>query len=171
MTCDRHISMKHLVLAAVLFAGAPSGAAWAIAGVDFASHSVDDARAAIDDGKFTLAKEMLEELLRFEPDNPEVSNLLGYTRRNLGDLEGAMASYQKALALDPAHKGTLEYQGELFLKLGDKAAAEKNLARLRELCPTGCEALEVLEAAIERFKDGDFAWTAHRKGIFVGAAP
>lgn len=143
--------------------------AWAIAGVDFASHTVDEARAAIDEGKFKLALEMLDELLRFEPDNPEVSNLLGYTKRNLGDLDGAMAAYNKALSLNPDHKGTLEYQGELFLKLGDTASAQGNLAKLKVLCPRGCEAHDVLQAALERAKDGDFAWTPHKSGMVATA--
>jgi tetratricopeptide (TPR) repeat protein len=140
-----------------------AGQAWAIAGVDYPTYSLQDTQAVIDSGDFQRALPMLEEFLRFEPENPEAHNLMGYTLRNLGQLDAAMQSYNTALGFDPGHKGTLEYQGELFLKLNDKAAAEQNLAKLKELCPTGCEAHDILQAAIERFKDGDFAWTQVRK--------
>jgi tetratricopeptide (TPR) repeat protein len=136
-----------------------SGTAWSIAGVDFPTHSMQEAQAKIDEGDFPVAFDMLEELLRFEPENPEVSNLLGYTLRNLERFDEAMVSYNRALEIDPNYKGTLEYQGELFLKLNDQPAAEANLAKLKVLCPSGCEAHDVLQTAIERFKDGQFAWS------------
>jgi Flp pilus assembly protein TadD len=152
-----------LCLAGLLALGPAAGTAWAIKGVDFPSHTMDEVNTTLDQGDFATAVTMLEEILRFEPNDPEVHNLLGYSKRHLGDLEGAMASYVKALEINPDHKGTLEYQGELFLKLNDQAAAEKNLARLKELCPQGCEAHDTLQAAIERFKDGgEFAWTGKR---------
>lgn len=137
--------------------------AWAIAGVDFPTYNLKETQAAIDDGDFKRALSMLEEFLRFEPENPEAHNLMGYTQRNLGEFDAAMQSYNTALKFDANHMGTLEYQGELFLKLNDKESAEKNLARLKDVCPTGCEAHDVLQAAIERFKDGNFAWTAARQ--------
>lgn len=160
----KHFFNAVLGAAAVAAVAFSAPAAWAIAGVDFPSHTTEEAQAAVDAGDFAKAVDMLEEILKFEPDNPEVSNLLGYSKRNLGDFDAAMASYNKALSIDPNHKGTLEYQGELFLKLNDKASAEKNLAKLKELCPKGCEAHDTLQAAVERFKDGNFAWTPHKPG-------
>ncbi|MCB2108813.1 MAG: tetratricopeptide repeat protein [Rhodobacteraceae bacterium] len=138
---------------------AGSGAAWAIAGVDFASHSMDEAKAEIDNQNFEEAVEMLEEILRFEPENADAYNLLAYSQRNLGELDLAMENYNKALEIDPQHNNALEYQGELFLKLGDQPSAEKNLVLISATCKSGCEAYDVLQAAIERFKDGNFAWT------------
>jgi tetratricopeptide (TPR) repeat protein len=70
-----------------------------------------------------------------------------------------MAMYTEALAIDPDHQGALEYQGELFLKMGDQESAQANLQKLLELCPDGCEALATLETAIEKFKDGtELSW-------------
>jgi Flp pilus assembly protein TadD len=138
--------------------------AWSIAGVDFPTHNMKEAMAKIDEGDFKTALDMLEEIFRFEPQNPEVSNQLGYTLRNLERFDEAMVAYNRALEIDPNYQGTLEYQGELFLKLNDKPSAEANLAKLKVLCPSGCEAHDVLQAAIERFKDGDFAWTKRSAG-------
>ena len=51
--------------------------------------------------------------------------------RKNGQLDKAGFHYEQALRLDPKHKGALEYQGELFLMLKDKASAEANYERLK----------------------------------------
>jgi Flp pilus assembly protein TadD len=79
----------------------------------------------------------------------DVYNLLGFSLRNQGDTATAQTYYQKALEFDPDHKGALEYQGELYVKLGDLAKAQANLAKLVRLCPQGCEEREDLEEAIK----------------------
>jgi Flp pilus assembly protein TadD len=79
----------------------------------------------------------------------DVYNLLGFSLRNQGDTATAQTWYQKALEFDPDHKGALEYQGELFVKLGDFTKARANLAKLVKLCPQGCEEREDLEQAIK----------------------
>jgi tetratricopeptide (TPR) repeat protein len=155
----KKISLGALAVGLAMGLSAP---AWAIKGVDFPSHTLDEINQTIDSGDYAAALPMVEEFLRFEPNDAEVHNLLGYTQRNLGELDAAMAAYTKALEINPDHKGTLSYQGELFLKLKDTASAEKNLGRLKVLCPGGCEAHDVLQAAIERSKDGEFAWTGRR---------
>ena len=79
----------------------------------------------------------------------DVYNLLGFSLRNQGDNKGAQTYYAKALDFDPDHKGALEYQGELFVKLGQFDKAQVNLAKLVKLCPQGCEQREDLEEAIK----------------------
>ena len=79
----------------------------------------------------------------------DVYNLLGFSLRNQGDTRTAQTYYQKALEFDPDHKGALEYQGELYVKLGDLAKAQANLAKLVRLCPQGCEERGDLEEAIK----------------------
>ena len=84
-------------------------------------------------------------------DDADIQNLLGFSYRKSGNLDEAAKHYDKALSLDPKHKGALEYQGELFLMLGDKAAAEDNLKKLDKICWLGCEELDELRTAIEKF--------------------
>ena len=84
-------------------------------------------------------------------DDADIQNLLGFSYRKSGNLNEAAKYYDKALDLDPKHKGALEYQGELFLMLGDKAAAEDNLEKLDKICWLGCEELNELRAAISKF--------------------
>ena len=87
-----------------------------------------------------------------KPKDADIYNLLGFSHRKTGDLEKASVYYRKALKIDGKHKGALEYQGELFLMLGDKAAAEDNLRKLDKICWLGCSELDDLQTAINNFK-------------------
>ena len=78
----------------------------------------------------------------------DVYNLLGFSLRKSGDRKTGATFYAKALDFDPNHKGALEYQGELFVEIGEMDKAKANLAKLVTLCPTGCEEREDLEKAI-----------------------
>ena len=82
----------------------------------------------------------------------DIQNLLGFAHRKSGKLVAAATYYKSALALDPKHRGALEYQGELFLMLGDKASAEKNLQKLDKICWLGCSELDDLRTAIRNYK-------------------
>jgi len=82
----------------------------------------------------------------------DIQNLLGFVHRKSGKLDEAAKYYKSALALDSKHKGALEYQGELFLMLGDKASAEKNLQKLDKICWLGCGELDDLRTAIRNYK-------------------
>ena len=82
----------------------------------------------------------------------DIQNLLGFAHRKSGELDEAANYYKSALALDPKHKGALEYQGELFLMLGDKVSAEKNLQKLDKICWLGCSELDDLRTAIRNYK-------------------
>lgn len=79
-------------------------------------------------------------------------NYLGFCARTLGKYDEALGYYQKALALNAKHKGANEYLGELYLKMGNLAKAEEQLAILKGVCPNGCEELEDLEADIADYK-------------------
>ena len=80
----------------------------------------------------------------------DVYNLLGFALRKSGDYKGAATYYGKALDFDPEHKSALEYQGEMFVETGQMDRARANLEKLAKLCPSGCEELDDLKAAVER---------------------
>jgi tetratricopeptide (TPR) repeat protein len=105
-------------------------------------------RARIKARDFTAAIGDLNGLIEKGVQHADVYSLLGYSLRNNGDNAQAMTFYSKALEFDPSHKGALEYQGELFLKLGDIAKARQNADKLAKLCPQGCEELTDLAQAI-----------------------
>ena len=87
-----------------------------------------------------------------DPDNADLQNYLGYSYRNLKKFDLAFKHYERAIELDPRHRGAHEYIGETYLLVGDVANAEKHLAALREICLLSCEELEDLEKAIARYR-------------------
>jgi len=105
-------------------------------------------RAKVKAKDWTGAIADLNELVDKGTQHADVYNLLGFSLRNSGDVNGAQTFYRKALEFDPDHKGALEYQGELYVMLRDFAKARENVARLMKLCPQGCEELEDLQKAI-----------------------
>jgi len=91
---------------------------------------------------------LLDALKRF-PDAANLHNELGYTFRNLGRLDKAFEHYERALAIDPRHRGAHEYIGEAYLLKGDLAGAEKHLEALRSICTLPCEEMRDLQAAVD----------------------
>jgi tetratricopeptide (TPR) repeat protein len=117
-----------------------------------AKQELASAKALIDQKQYKKAISHLKEARDADSDNADIHNYLGYSYRKLGSYEKSMVSYDKALDLDPDHKGALEYKGELFLKL-DKPEDAKELAeKLKTLCPSGCEELTDLQEAIAAYK-------------------
>jgi tetratricopeptide (TPR) repeat protein len=103
---------------------------------------------------FNLA---IENLLKAEQNNktdPDIYNYLGFSFRKTGDLEKAGMYYNKALTISPKHKGALEYQGEMFLTLGQLQKAESNLKKLEKICFLGCEEEKMLKSSISKYKQG-----------------
>ena len=95
-------------------------------------------------GNFRMAIDKLQMVLDAEPKNADAWNMLGFSYRNEGKMDEAWDAYERALALDPNHKGAHEYLGEWYLMLGDLASAKAQQAKLEALCPSGCIELETL---------------------------
>ncbi len=152
--------MKHLtpLLAALLLAitclstahaadSAPSSAA---------ADPLASARALIADNKWAAA---IAELNRVDAKgSADWNNLMGYSHRKAKSPDYAAAEryYDAALALNPRHRGALEYSGELFLMLGELPRAEQRLAALDKECFLPCSEYTDLKNAITKFKaDGN----------------
>ena len=63
----------------------------------------------------------------------DVYNEIGFAFRKSDDLDNASKYYILALSENPNHLGALEYQGEMFVDLGQKDNALINLKKLKEL--------------------------------------
>lgn len=98
--------------------------------------------------KYADAIPYLDRALQDKPHNANVLNYLGFTHRMLGDYPGSLAFYQKALSIDPDHKGAHEYLGELYLLMHDSGSADAQLAELNRLCPNDCDEKDVLTKSI-----------------------
>lgn len=104
-------------------------------------------RALIKAKNYKGALDELMPLLQ-KVQHADLYNLIGFASRKSGDMKQAATFYAKALDFDANHKGALEYQGEMFVELGQLDKARANLAKLEVLCPSGCEEREDLEKAI-----------------------
>lgn len=138
-----------LLLSAVLAVSA-FGATTALAVDNITSRDAPDlasvrAKIKAKDFKGALA-ELTPMLATYQ--HADVYNLMGFSLRKTGDYKQAYTFYRKALDFDPNHKGALEYLGELYVETGQLDKAKENVARLKELCPSGCEELADLEKAV-----------------------
>jgi tetratricopeptide (TPR) repeat protein len=86
--------------------------------------------------------------------DPMWNNLMGYALRESDppDLAGAESYYAAALRIDPRHRPTLEYLGELRLQQGDLEGAQRELAALKQASFFKSEEYKDLEKAIARYK-------------------
>ena len=109
-------------------------------------------KRAIDKKDWAEAARLFERAERRNPDNADLQNELGFSYRNLKQFDLAFKHYERAIALDPRHRGAHEYIGEAYLMTGNLAGAEKHLAALKQICLLPCEELEDLERAIATYR-------------------
>jgi tetratricopeptide (TPR) repeat protein len=93
------------------------------------------------------------------PWHDNAHTMLGFAWRTLGNYDLSFEHYRTALALNPRHRGALEYLGEAYLELGRAEEAQATYRRLVKVCSfivmgfdnrgwkSGCEELEDLAAA------------------------
>ncbi len=106
----------------------------------------------IDEQKYQAAIDKLQEAMKEAPDNADLLNLTAYSQRQLKRFDEALANYQKALKIDPEHRGANEYLGELYLQMGQLDKALERLKVLDDACFFGCEEFDELEEAIEAYR-------------------
>ena len=110
------------------------------------------ATALIKKEAFADALAHLQKEVDVNPSNADAWNLIGFSTRKLGDYVTSEAAYDKALTINPNHKGALEYKGELYLTLGNLSGAEELLERLRKSCSFNCSEVKDLKDAIAAYK-------------------
>jgi len=94
----------------------------------------------------------LEFALADKPRDVHILNDLGYAKRMVGDYDSALDYYERALTIDPNFIGVHENLGDLYLVKSDLASAQKELATLATLCPSGCDERDTLASAIAGYK-------------------
>ena len=86
------------------------------------------------------------------PENADLQNSLGYSYRNVGQMDLAFKHYLRAIELDPRHRGAHEYIGEAYLMVKNLGKAEEHLAALEKICLLSCEELDDLKKKVAEYK-------------------
>jgi len=99
----------------------------------------------------TAIKSLSSAALR-DTRNPDIQNYLGYAYRNAGQMDLAFKHYERALQLNPRHRGAHEYLGEAYLLVGNLPKAEEHLAALQKICLIPCEEYGDLKKEIDAYR-------------------
>lgn len=113
---------------------------------------------AVKAGDYARALTQFQKVVQTEPRNADAWNYIGFSHRHLKQFDESLAAYQKALGINPDHRGANEYLGELYLQMGDLGKARDRLDKLGALCPSGCNELDDLKKAVKAYE------SAHKKG-------
>lgn len=117
---------------------------WARLDPDFAA-----GRKALAEGNWAGAVRAFDLAALRQPLNADIQNYIGYAHARLARLGPAMGHYQRALMLDPRHRGARRHLGELYLALGSAPKAREQLAALKDVCLIPCDEIAYLERAID----------------------
>lgn len=101
---------------------------------------------------WTSAISLLTQVVARDAKNADAYNDLGYAERQRGNLDAAFTYYDRAIALNPKHRGVREYLGEAYLMTGNLQKAEEQLAVLDDLCTFSCSEYRELKEKIADFK-------------------
>ncbi len=110
------------------------------------------AEEEINAGNYNRAIELLQQAIASDSQNADAWNYLGFSQRKLKRFDQALGAYQKALAIDPEHRGANEYLGELYLQTGNLAKAKERLEKLDDVCFFGCDEFDDLKQAIKVYE-------------------
>ncbi len=109
-------------------------------------------KAAMDKKNWTEAVKRFHQAALRDPDSADLNNYLGYSYRNLKQMDLALKYYKRSIQINPRHRGAHEYIGEAYLMMHDLPNAEKHLAALRNICLLPCEELTDLEKAVVAYR-------------------
>ena len=108
---------------------------------------------AVKAADYRTAIMLLNKVVAAKPKDADAWNYIGFSNRKLKRFDKALNAYQKALSIDPDHRGANEYLGELYLQTDDLANARKRLEKLNNICTFGCEEYDDLKAAIAAYEN------------------
>jgi tetratricopeptide (TPR) repeat protein len=114
----------------------------------------EQAVAAIEAKQYNTAIPLLQSYLaRANNTDAYAENWIAYSYRKSGQLDQAFLHYDKALKIDPRHRGAHSYLGEAYLMAGNVPKAEEHLKVLDKLCFLPCTEYTQLKKAVAYYKE------------------
>ncbi len=118
-----------------------------------------EAKSGIDDKSLYEAGRDLANYGRYEEairvlelassKDEKILNYLGYSNRQIGNIELGLQYYHAAIAANPDYSRVREYLGEAYLLTGNLAGAQEQLAEIRRICGgSACEEFQMLDKQI-----------------------
>lgn len=98
--------------------------------------------------EFEKAESLLESQLRILPNDLAILDWLGNLRFQAGDIDSALACYEKAIKVDPRYAHTYFDRGSLYLNLEEYDLALVDLRKAVEIDPEYSEFQLALGAAL-----------------------
>ena len=108
--------------------------------------------AAIKAKDYPAAIQRMEAVVGRDASDADAFNWLAYATRLNGDPAKSIPIYEKALAVNPKHRGAHEYIGEAYLTLGNLPKAKEHLAKLNSLCFLPCSEYTDLKKAVQDYE-------------------
>ena len=118
-----------------------------------ASALYKDAQEAVKSKQYQKAADLLKEAAAIDPSIADLWSLYGFALRKDGHFKKAKQAYVNALRINPEHKNTLEYLGELYLQTDQLKNAQIQARRLKNICGAQCPQFLQLQKAIAEFKN------------------
>jgi tetratricopeptide (TPR) repeat protein len=106
------------------------------------------ARRALEAGRTQEAVQLLEDIHRSSPDNPQACLLLGIAYGNLGDNAKSLAMFKQFAHMEPARPEAYNNLGAAYLRLGDAKNAEDAFRHAVKLSPSDSNGLYNLGALL-----------------------
>jgi tetratricopeptide (TPR) repeat protein len=117
---------------------------------------VQQAQEDLKAGRYSEARQKLGKAVKRVPDNPALWSLLGFAQGQLNELDPAIASFEKVLALAPQDAATYLNLGLLYWRKGDISKALELYRKGLELNPTdvaGNENYALLLMGTENYRE------------------
>src|SRR5688572_24119479 len=76
-------------------------------------------KVAMDKKSWAEATKRFQQALLRNPDSADLHNYLGFSYRNLKQMDLAFKHYKRSIELNPRHRGAHEYIGEAYLMVND----------------------------------------------------
>ena len=109
-------------------------------------------KKAVETKDWSIAIRFLSSAALRDTRNADIQNYLGYAYRNSGQFDLAFKHYDRALQLNPRHRGAHEYVGEAYLIVNNLPRAQEHLAALQTICLIPCEEYEDLKKKIAEYR-------------------